>query len=243
MGSGVYYYDGKSFKNFTTKDGLFNDEITCIYEDKTGNIWFGVNGGASRYDGMSFRNYVMNGDVMNEDNTGKSFPNIRPPKSVRSIIEDKTGKLWFGTRDNAFVYDGKSFTVVTNNGNPLTNVGTIIEDKKGNIWFGGEGLWRYDGNTFTNFGNNYFLYIYEDRNGNIWTGSTAHSLEQNWVLSRYEAKSLENEKPTVTEIQRQPRAIFCILEAYDGSVWYTSNGPVRYDGKTIQEFKSKELQK
>lgn len=33
IGSGVYYYDGKSFQNLTTKNGLVNNEITCIYED------------------------------------------------------------------------------------------------------------------------------------------------------------------------------------------------------------------
>ncbi len=54
IGSGVYRYDGKSFQNLTTKDGLLNNEITCIYEDKAGNIWFGANGGASQYDGKSF---------------------------------------------------------------------------------------------------------------------------------------------------------------------------------------------
>src|SRR5882757_9847603 len=57
IGSGVYYYDGKSFRNFTTKDGLAGDGVTNIYEDKTGNIWFGTGSGASRYDGKSFRNF------------------------------------------------------------------------------------------------------------------------------------------------------------------------------------------
>ena len=36
IGSGVYYYDSKSFQNFTTNDGLASNEIFCIYEDKTG---------------------------------------------------------------------------------------------------------------------------------------------------------------------------------------------------------------
>src|SRR5260221_7997030 len=49
IGSGVYHYDGISFQNFTTKDGLVNNEIVWIYEDKAGNIWFGAGGGASRY--------------------------------------------------------------------------------------------------------------------------------------------------------------------------------------------------
>src|SRR6185369_9342814 len=34
IGSGVYQYDGNSFQNFTTKDGLVNDEVGCIYEDR-----------------------------------------------------------------------------------------------------------------------------------------------------------------------------------------------------------------
>ena len=242
IGSGVYYYDGTSFQNFTTKDGLINNEIVCIYEDKIGNIWFGANGGASRYDGISFRNYVMNGRFMTEDRTGKSFPDMRPPNEVNSIIEDKTGKFWFGTRGNTFVYDGKTFTVFTNKDKPFTNVRTIIEDKKGNIWLGGnDGLWRYDGSTFTimqNFGG----FIYEDRNGNIWTSSANHLSDQNSVLSRYEAKSLYNKKPTVTEIKPEVGVLFGILEAYDGSIWLgTGDGVYRYDGSTITDFKGKEV--
>jgi ligand-binding sensor domain-containing protein len=203
IGSGVYYYDGNSFQNFTTKEGLLNNDVVSIYEDKKGNIWFGVFGGASCYDGKSFRNYIINGDSMNEDRTGKTFPD-RPPYEVTSIIEDKTGKFWFATRGKAFVYDarlndevgqGKTFTVFTNKGKPFTNVGTIIEDKKGNIWLGGYGLWRYDGSTFTNFTQNSVLYVYEDRNGNIWTSSVSHPSDQNWVLSRYEAKSLDTRSP------------------------------------------------
>ena len=40
--SGVYYYNGKSFQHFTTKDGLASNSALHIYEDKTGNIWFGI---------------------------------------------------------------------------------------------------------------------------------------------------------------------------------------------------------
>jgi ligand-binding sensor domain-containing protein len=93
--AGVFRYDGKSFRNFTTKDGLPNNDIT-------------------------------------------------------TIIEDKTGKLWFGTRGDACFYDGNKFTVFRNkDGKAFNNVWSIIEDRKGNIWFGADGLWRYDGSTFT----------------------------------------------------------------------------------------------
>jgi ligand-binding sensor domain-containing protein len=234
IGSGVFYYDGYNFQNFTIKDGLLNNDVVCIHEDTAGNIWFGVFGGASRYDGKSFRNFIINGDSMNEDPTGKTFRD-RPPYEVTSIIEDQTGKFWFATRGNAFVYDGNTFTVFTNRGKPFKNVGTIIEDRNGNIWLGGT---RYDGNTFINLTQSSVLCIYEDRNGNIWTSSSRPS-EQNWVLSRYEANSLDSKEPTVTEIKPELGALFTILEAHDGSIWLGADGVYRYDGKTIQDFKTK----
>jgi len=241
IGSGVYYYDGKSFQNFTTKDGLANNEIVCMYEDKRGNIWFGANGGASRYDGKSFRNYMMRGDSLSEDRKGKSVPSLqRPPHEINAIIEDKTGKFWFGTRDHTFIYDGKTFTTVTHNGKPFTNVRWIIEDRKGTIWLGGnDGFWRYDGSTFTNITQNFVGYIYEDKNGNIWTSSEERP-GGSWALSRYDEKTLSDKKPAVTEVKSKEGMIFGILEAYDGSIWFgTLNGVQRYDGNTFNNFKDK----
>ncbi|MEO8475012.1 MAG: two-component regulator propeller domain-containing protein [Chryseolinea sp.] len=240
IGSGVYYYDGKSFRNFTTKDGLLNNEITCIYEDKAGNVWLGINGGVSRYDGKSFRNFLISGNSIIEDKTGKTIPDFtRPPDEVSTIIEDKAGNLWLGARSNAFVYDGKTFTVLTDKGKPFINVRTIIKDKKGNIWLGGQyGLWRYNGNTYSNVTQNFVGYLLEDKKGNVWTSSQIAN-QNNWALSRYEEKSLVNDKPTVTEIASEGM-IFGILEVNDGSIWYgASNGVHRYDGTTVQDFKVK----
>jgi len=244
VGSGVYYYNGKSFKNFTTKDGLANDRVTNIYEDKTGTIWFGTEGGASRYDGKSFQNFKMSeaqpakGDSVHIS----AYQNPLPKDSwmhndVNAIIEDKTGKFWFATRGNTFTYDGKTFTTVTNkDGKPFTNVRCIIKDKKGNLWLGGaDGLWFYDFKTFTNYNQKFVGYIYEDKNGNIWTSSEKDS--QSWALSRYEVKSLSDKKPTVTEIANKPM-IFGILEDDKGNIWFGDfDGVHRYDGKTITDFK------
>jgi ligand-binding sensor domain-containing protein len=241
IGEGVYRYDGKAFQNFTIKEGLVNNEVGCIYEDKAGNIWFGASGGASLYDGNSIRNFIMNGDSMSEDKTGKTLPLVRPPNEVTSIIEDRTGKLWFATRGNTFVYDGKAFVVFAHNGKPFKNVRSLMEDREGNIWLGGnDGLWCYNGSTCANFTTNFVGYIYQDRKGNIWTSSETTKA---WALSRYEGKSLSGmlyPKPIVTEIKSDERMIFGILEANDGSIWYgTLQGVYRYDGNAIIDFKAK----
>ncbi|MBO9564996.1 MAG: histidine kinase [Niastella sp.] len=234
--SGVYYYNGKSFQHFTTRDGLASNGIMHLYEDKAGNIWLG----ASRYDGKSFRNFT----------TKDGFPG----SSIRLLLEDKTGKLWFGAQgENMFVYDGKTFTVLKNEeGKPFNNVWSIIEDKKGNIWFGDNGygqghdpscygLWRYDGSTFTKVSERGAFAIMEDKKGNIWTTGTVERNGKVWALSRYDAKSLYNKNPIATEIKSAGAMDFLgILEAKDGSIWFGSrNGVHRYDGKTFTDFKSK----
>jgi ligand-binding sensor domain-containing protein len=232
-GRGVYYYDGKSFLHFTTKQGLANDVVSTIYEDKTGTIWLGAAGAVSRYDGKSFQNFTIKGEFPNND--------------VTSIIEDKRGKFWFGTRGYAYVYDGKTFTKVTNNkGKAFENVWSIIEDKKGTIWLGGgDGLWRYAGRTFTLVTPGFVGYVYEDKKGNIWTSeaSGANDQGQIFALSRYEEKSLSDIKPTVTQIA-QSLHLFGILEDDKGNIWFGAfDGVYRYDGNTVTDFKDKQVGK
>ena len=228
LDSGVYYYNGKSFQHFTTTEGLANNAVMCIYEDKAGIIWFGTGGGVSRYDGKSFRNFTTKEGLSNNDLT--------------KIIEDKTGKFWIGTRGYLSVYNGKSFTTITNkDGKAFKNVWGIIEDRKGNIWFGDvDGLWRYDGRTFTKVSQRGAYAIIEDKKGNIWTtGSVNPNGVGTWKLLRYDQKSLYNKNPAVTEIMSTEKFFCGILEANDGSIWFGSlYGVYRYDGKTITDFKS-----
>jgi ligand-binding sensor domain-containing protein len=232
--SGVYYYNGKSIQHFTIRNGLANNRVGKIYEDKAGNIWFATGGGASRYDGKSFRNFTTNEGLSNND--------------INTIIEDKTGKIWFGTRGDACYYDGKTFTVFRNkDGEAFYNVWGITEDKKGNIWFGDrDGLWRYDRRTFTKVSQKGAYAIIEDKKGNIWTTGADEPprIGQIWSVSRYDAKSLYNKKPFVTEIMSEGFAFLGLLEGNDGSIWFGSmKGVYRYDGKTITDFKRKESQK
>lgn len=242
VGSGVFYYDGKTIQNFTTKDGLASDTVLDIYEDKTGNIWFGSNG-ASRFDparrsdslgekGKSFTNYKMNEGLSGID----LYDN-----AVNSIVEDNTGKFWFGTRGDTFTFDGKKFTVVTQNAEPFLNVRKIIKDTKGNIWLASaeDGLWRYNGNTFTNITQQPTGYVYEDKKGNIWTSSQPpYNGSDKWALFRFDAQTLSNLKPTVTDVMSEyedyKNMIFGISEASDGSIWFgTLSGVYRYDGDAI----------
>jgi hypothetical protein len=44
----------KSFTHYTEREGLSNNTVFSIIEDKDGSMWFGTNGGGlSKYDGKS----------------------------------------------------------------------------------------------------------------------------------------------------------------------------------------------
>jgi ligand-binding sensor domain-containing protein len=225
-GSGFYYYDGKSFKNFTTREGLVNNSVMPIYEDKAGIIWLGTGGGVSRYDGKSFQNFTTADGLTNND--------------VHAIVQDKTGKIWFGTRGDITIYDGKTFTTLTDkDGKTFRNVWAIIKDKKGNIWFGADGLWRYDGDTFTQIDQTGAGVIIEDEKGNVLTSIGG-------PIFRYDEQTLSDKNPQVTVIKTKYEGRrnlpFGMLGAYDGSIWIGSER-YSYDGKTLTDFKSKEGQK
>ena len=242
-GSGAYYYDGKSFQNFTTREGLAHNSVMPVYEDEAGIIWLGTGGGVSRYDGKSFRNFTTSDGLTNND--------------VHAIVQDKTGKIWFGTRGDISIYDarlpdgqGKTFTPLTDkDGKTFRNVWAIIKDKKGNIWFGdNDGLWRYDGSAFTQIDQTGAGVIIEDKKGNVLTSIGGS-------IFRYDEQSLSDKKPYVTVIKTKYEGRrnlpFGMLWANDGSIWIGSDR-YRYDarlndgvgqGKTLTDFKSKENQK
>lgn len=237
---GIYRYDpsvylktpATAFINLTTKQGLADDAIGCMLEDRAGNIWIGTFNGLSFYDpkispdaeGNIFQNYIMEGEKDNSD--------------INSIVEDRNGTFWFGTRGEVFCYDGKSFTAFKDrNGLPLRNVRSIIEDKEGKIWLGGnEGLWSYDPaigvTSFTLYTRDFAGYIYEDSKGNIWAGTNEPG-ERDWVLTRYDQKTLANGSTDGTRIHKQKGQIFGILEDSKGNIWFgNERGACRFDPTT-----------
>jgi ligand-binding sensor domain-containing protein len=44
--AGIWKYDGKAMKNFSKIDGMTNDFALSIFEDKNGELWFGMADGS-----------------------------------------------------------------------------------------------------------------------------------------------------------------------------------------------------
>jgi len=163
--------------------------------------------------------------------------------SVRCMLQDKFGNLWFGTVGGGVSkYDGKMFTHFTEKeGLSNNNVWSILEDRFGNLWFGtwGGGVSKYDGKEFTHFtekeglSNNLVMCILEDKSGNIWFGTTGGG------VSKYDGKVFTHftEKEGLSN-----NNVWSILEDRFGNLWFgTEGGGVsKYDGKGFTHFTEKE---
>jgi ligand-binding sensor domain-containing protein len=237
-GRGVYRYDGKSFANFTEKDGLSSNDVSCIYEDNIGKLWFGTSVGVCYYDGKTFINFpIATTDSSNAYSSKDYYSQI--PKQVGSIIQDKIGNFWFITLNNGvYRYDGKYFT------NFLSHevLVCILEDKAGNIWVGSwahGGVYRYDGKSFTHFNglsDDMIKCLLEDKNGNIWIGT------RNNGVDRYDGKTIINFSK---EDGLCNNDVSCIFEDKNENIWFGSNFPgvgiCSYNGKSFTNIIAKEI--
>ena len=78
-----------ALESITYRDGLPNNDITHIIQDRVGFMWLGSYGGLIRHDGYSYRVYAN--DPADSTSLGDN--------SVRAITEDKNENiLWVGTQ-------------------------------------------------------------------------------------------------------------------------------------------------
>lgn len=63
---GLSHFDGENFTNYTTADGLVDNEISAIIRDKNGFLWVGTEGGLSRFDGEHFTNYKTSDGLIDD---------------------------------------------------------------------------------------------------------------------------------------------------------------------------------
>ncbi|HEY0137770.1 MAG TPA: two-component regulator propeller domain-containing protein [Nannocystis sp.] len=227
--SGVFRRDGTSFTRYTVADGLGDDRVLTVARDRRGTLWFGSDGGVTRYDGTTFSNLALPLVA----SLHKDFPTgNRSPALVWSILEDRSGALWFGTNGSGVIrYDGAAFTRFTTlEGLSEDFVYSIHEDRRGILWFGTSGgLSRHDGTTFTTYserdglGGHDVWAIVEDRGGDLWLGTGGGG------VTRFDgATSFQ----TISTQQGLGNGhVQSLLEDSRGRLWIgTSGGAYRLDG-------------
>jgi ligand-binding sensor domain-containing protein len=248
-GEGVYRYNGKVFTQFTVRDGLSDNAVWSILEDKSGMIWFGTNDGVSRYDGKAISRVSFLAAHPNNLLSGMSGST---KNAVWSMMQDKTGIIWFGTSEDLYCYDGKSFSRFLDRENIINDqklqlkwVQCLLEDRNGKIWMGsgphvGEGVIQFDGKSITStkpIGDGWIRYMLADRAGNIWFSGRLHG------VFRYDGR-------TFTKFTERVNIGAPILEDRAGNIWFTGEessnakesvqGIWSYDGKTFANYAARD---
>lgn len=252
-GEGVYRYDGKLFYNYTIKDGLNSNAVYSILEDKSGYIWIGTTDGVCRYDGKKITRIPITANFFPTNSSNNYYNSQSTKNTVWSMLQDKSGKIWFGTGDGVYCYNGKSFSgflqnerVINKQNLQLKMVDCMVEDNSGNIWFasgcppGMEGVCMYDGESITSFkpnGDGWIRTIKEDKKGNLWFGGRSRG---NFF---YDGKNFTNftEKVGIGNP---------VLVDKNGNIWFSgeeklstieSEGGIWcYDRKTFKNFSTKD---
>ncbi len=179
---GLYMYsDFRGFSKVATKSdphGLSNDNVTCMTEDREGNLWVGTYHG-----GINM--------CRNSRNRISQFysggPNSITGDIVRTINADTDGNIWVGTEDGGlcrFVLRKRTVEDIAgpNNLKEQNWHSSLLVD--GKMWVStfGNGIYIFDASSgrltgHKNLPDNRCVYLYKTREGVIYV-CTGHGLYQ-----------------------------------------------------------------
>lgn len=243
----VNKYTGPVFQTISSKQGLSNDRVLSILQDREKNIWIGTYLNLNQYFDEQFEIYGNNEGLTNS--------------LIWSVIQDKKGNLWVGTegglvqcipntgttepgnKDQQLKY---TFRKLTGKEGEILNTSALYEDIKGNIWYTdfGRGLSRI--NPATKKIDNYTVdksglpvneiyCIRGDKEGNVWVGTNKGGLLK---------FDLNSEKFTqlTTQDGIGSEQIYSIYRDSKDRMWLgtLSGALTMYDGSNFRTFSDKE---
>lgn len=154
-----------SITNYTTSNSsIVSNDILSVQGTSTGAVWFGSNGsGASKLVGSTWTTYTTSQGLGSN--------------TVKGIIEDHLGNIWFATTGGVTKYTGSTWTTYdTGDGLPVNDVKCVFEDISNNIWVGtgGGGVAKDNGSSWTTYDDgdglaqNFVQAITQDQGGDMW---------------------------------------------------------------------------
>ncbi len=223
----------------TSAGTWISEYIRRIFQDRDGNLWLGTErDGVVRYSGRTLDYFT----------TVEGFSGT----SVRGMVQDRDGVLWFATRGGVARFDGSGFTkYTTKDGLADDQVWCVLLDDSGTLWFGTEGgVSRFDGHRFSTFplpvpapdpryheskypDRRLVNAMVQDRTGAIWFGTNGGG------VYRYDGIGLTN----VTEQDGLANNfVQCMLEDRAGNLWFGTRfgGLSKYDGTRFTNFSQKD---
>jgi ligand-binding sensor domain-containing protein/serine phosphatase RsbU (regulator of sigma subunit) len=204
-GIAVIYQD--TLYNFNSWDIGTNTRIRSVCPDSKGNVWVGTRSGLVKY--------TPSGKPPKPADFKKISLNEKIDKGILfSILEDKSGYIWFGNYGEGIVRlnpaDNSFITLTTKDGLSDNGVLSLTTDND-YLWIGTvNGINRFNLTDFNSNAEKKFRHfgkyegfsgvevnqnaILRDRNGNIWFGTANGAVKYNPLFDR------ENKKEPVTHI-------------------------------------------
>ena len=165
QGSGVH----RSFRTIDVNDGLSQNTVYAIIQDRQGLMWFATKDGLNVYNGLTFRTFSSRNSGLQCNYT-------------TCLYEDSLGCIWIGTDQGLYTYDPVLERInvcrqKTKSGTTPTNrIRWIGTDGEGRVCVSaeGQGIFRFDRNhltldsittnvwTFLYDGTRLWLSLYED---------------------------------------------------------------------------------
>ncbi|MCI0412953.1 histidine kinase [bacterium] len=205
-GGGLFRINEQGAENFTTSDGLLQDFVISISEDREGSLWIGT-GGLNRL----------------KDGPFVTFSTLEglSGKLVTPVLQQPDGTIWIGTDKGLNrLKNGTIQTFTVSDGLPGNIVNSLWHDTKNRLWIGTlHGLAVLENNQFRSLTmknglvSNHVKALYEDTRGRIWIGTVSGI---NW----YDQDTIH----TFTDDRHPWRAsVSCFLEDSKGQFWVGSN--------------------
>jgi len=212
------------FTHVTSDDGLSQNRIYSILQDRRGFMWFATEDGLNRYDGNTF--------VVYKNNPGD--PNTLSANLIQNLIEDSHGYLWIGTWGGLNKLDPTTerfthYRYNPDNPNSISGdaIKSIAQDSRGYLWVGtvDDGLNKLDPatETFTRYRN--------DSNGQF-VGTVNSIIEDShrdiWFVG---TRGLFHLSPQTGHITRPPATMDRLAADYihedkAGNLWMLAYSPV-----------------
>ncbi len=219
---GLARYEDGRLTFYTVDQGLPDNAVRVLFQDRDGRLWVGTDAGLCRFDAAAF--------------TCFSTADGLAGKAVRALAEDRDGRLWVGTADGLSYYEDGRFQTATH---PLlagVHVQALTVDRNDGVWIGTDaGLFQrtttgVNGYTKANgLGHDNILSLFIDREENLWIGSNLGGLTR-FAFSPF---VLFDDTHGLAE-----KTAWHILQDRRGDFWFgTDGGGVsRYDGTTFTTY-------
>lgn len=113
-----------NYEHITTQEGLANNFVNHIIQDKQGFIWMATQDGLNKYDGYNFEVFKVN----------PAEPNGLPSNIITTLQEDTQGNIWIGTEKGLATLNIKTGKIKNLAFFENQNINNLYIDSQGRFW-------------------------------------------------------------------------------------------------------------